>query len=97
MVLTNGVHKVSALYKTGVKETPCLIRSVNSFEEIGLNPWGWFRSQFFSACQRPALVIDFLNPKNAVPLRKRSMYQILQIATNVGMINVPALSGNTRA
>jgi hypothetical protein len=38
LVLTNGVHKVCALHKLGQQFCPALLRTVNSFEELGLAP-----------------------------------------------------------
>jgi hypothetical protein len=90
LVLTNGVHKVCALYKIGYKKCICIFRSAHDLTELGLNP---LQTTFFRhfESQRPALVTDFLNPLTAAPVKMRSMYQILQVSVTTGTITVPAL------
>ena len=92
LLLTNGVHKVCALYKLGMREVPCVYRTAHSLEEAGFNPrnTSLFRDPIFRG-ERSALVIDFLNPDTAVPLRMRSMYQVLQVSISVGQLQIPAL------
>jgi hypothetical protein len=75
LFLSNGVHKVCALYQTGFKK----IQSTSLF-----------RPQVFES-QRPALTTDFVNPDTAVALKMRSTYQILQVSVGVGTLSVPAL------
>jgi hypothetical protein len=98
LVLTNGVHKVCALYRKGFTHCPVLLRAAHNLEEAGMNPRGTslFRQPIFDG-SRPALVTDFLNPQTAAPLMMRSMYQVLQVAVNVGMLSVPALPEATRS
>ena len=91
LFLVNGVHKVCALWKMGYTHTPCVFRTVQTFDETGMqrNITLLLPPIFESA--RPALVIDFLDPILAVPLTMRSMYQVLQVSVGVGMMRVPAL------
>jgi hypothetical protein len=89
-ILTNGVHKVCALFMAGFRSVPCLLRVVNTFEEMGLEQWGWFRPQTIGIA-RQAAVTDFLGPDTAIELRRRSTYQTLFITINVVRLDVPAL------
>jgi len=93
LILSNGVHKVCAMYWAGFTLCPCVFRTVNRFEETGLMPWGAFRNETIAASERLAMVTDFLNPEVAVPLKMGSTYQIMQIAVNVGQMSVPAPIG----
>ena len=97
LVLTNGVHKVCALYTTGFKTCFCLIRTAANLQEAGLNPQltTLFRDALFRSA-RPALVRDFLDPRVAASLHLRSMYQIMQVSINVGIFQVPALPIHTK-
>src|SRR3989442_12447346 len=52
LILTNGVHKVCALYRAGLREVPCLMRTVQTFEQIGLTEWGSFRPQTIHAARQ---------------------------------------------
>jgi len=92
LLLVNGVHKVCALMKMGYENCMCVVRSAHNLAEVGLNPQqsSLFREPVFQS-QRPALVADFLNPLTAAPLRMRAMFQVLQVATTVGTITVPAM------
>jgi hypothetical protein len=92
LVLVNGVHKVCALYGLGLKTCFCALRVVTRLEETGLNLQATtlYRDEVFKS-RRPALVTDFMNSNIAVPLRMKSMYQVMQISINVGHIRVPAL------
>ena len=92
LFLTNGVHKVCALNKLGYSHCICVLRKANQVAELGIDPHGTslLRDQVFLS-PRPALVSDFLNPLAAAPLKMRPMYQCLQVAVSVGMIQVPAL------
>lgn len=90
LLLTNGVHKVCALYKKGYSRCVCLLRTAARLEEAGFQPnstslFNWIGQP------RPALVTDFLNPIAGASLRMRPMYQVLQVQVNVGTISVPAL------
>jgi hypothetical protein len=69
-----------------------LARQVSGLEEAGLNPQSTslYRDAVLKS-QRPALVVDFLNPMTAIPLRMKSMYQVMQVAINAGCVRVPAL------
>jgi hypothetical protein len=89
-ILTNGVHKVCALYMAGFRYVPCLFRVVNTFDEMYLPQWGWFRSQTIGIA-RQAGVTDLLCIDTAIELRRRSTYQTLLITINVMALNVPAL------
>lgn len=93
LLLSNGVHKVCAMYRAGFTHCPCVFRTVNRFEEVGLMPWGVFRNETIAGSERLAMVTDFLNPEVAVPLKMGSTYQIMQIAVNVGQMSVPAPIG----
>lgn len=92
LVLTNGVHKVCALYSRGYRECICVYRTAGDAGEAGLDPrsTSLFRDSVFKS-PRPALVTDFLNPETGAPLRMRSMYQVLQVSVGVATISVPAL------
>jgi len=92
LLLSNGVHKVCALHQMGYTETPCVYRKAHNLAEAGINlqSTSLFRDPIFKS-QRPAIVTDFLNPQIGVPLRMRSMYQILQVSVGVGTHSVPAL------
>jgi hypothetical protein len=92
LVLVNGVHKVCALYALGLRTCFCALRVVTRLEESGLNfqATSLYRDEVFKS-MRPALVTDFMNPSVAVPLRMKSMYQVMQVSINVGQIRVPAL------
>ncbi len=92
LFLSNGVHKVCALYQTGFKKIPALYRKAHNLAEIGMNPQSTslFRPQVFES-QRPALTTDFVNPDTVVALKMRSTYQILQVSVGVGTLSVPAL------
>jgi hypothetical protein len=92
LFLSNGVHKVCALHQMGFSRIPCVYRTAHNLAEAGINPQSTslFRQPIFDS-QRPAVVTDFLNPKAAVPLKMRSMYQILQVTVGVGTLTVPAL------
>jgi hypothetical protein len=92
LILVNGVHKVCALYALGLKTCFCALRVVARLEETGLNlqATSLYRDEVFKTT-RPALVTDFMDSNIAVPLRMRSMYQVMQVAINVGQIRVPAL------
>jgi len=90
-LLTNGVHKVCALYKAGFTHCYCVSRPVHDLAETGLNvQTSLFRDPIFKS-PRPATVVDFLNSATAAPLYMRSMYQILQVAVTVGRMTAPAL------
>lgn len=89
-ILTNGVHKVCALYMAGFRTVPCLLRVVNTFEEMGLEQWGWFRPQTIGIA-RQATVTDLLSPDTTIKLRRRSTYQTLFITINVVTLDVPAV------
>jgi hypothetical protein len=93
LILSNGVHKVCAMHTAGFTHCPCVFRTVNRFEEIGIMPWGTFRSETIAGGERLAMVTDLLNPEVAVPLKMDSTYQIMQIAVNVGQMSVPAPIG----
>ncbi len=93
LLLSNGVHKVCAMYRAGFTHCPCVFRTVNRFEETGLIPWSSFRTETIASSDRLAMVTDFLNPEVAVPLKMGSTYQIMQIAVNVGQMSVPAPIG----
>ena len=92
LFLTNGVHKVCALYKMGFTRVPCVVRTVHSLEETGIarGSISLFSSHIFEG-PRPALVKDFLDPNVAVPINMRSTYQILQVTVSSGATTVPAL------
>ncbi len=91
LLLTNGVHKVCALYKAGFTHCYCVAREVHNLSETGLNTQtSLFRDPIFTG-PRPASVVDFLNSTTAVPLYIRSMFQILQVAVTTGTMTVPAL------
>lgn len=92
LVLVNGVHKVLSLYALGLKTCFCAFRVVSRLEETGLNLQATtlYRDEVFKST-RPALVTDFMNSNTAVPLRMKSMYQVMQVSINVGQIRVPAL------
>jgi hypothetical protein len=92
LVLTNGVHKVCALYSKGLKTCYCVIRVASNLQEGGLNlqATSLYRDAVFRSA-RPAAVVDFLNPKLAGSLHLRSMYQIMQVGLSVGIFQVPAL------
>lgn len=96
LLVTNGVHRVCALYSRGLRQIPCLYRQIHNLEEAGLNARSTtlFRDQLFLS-PRPALVTDLLNHDAAVPLRMRSMYQVLQVVVNVGTLTVPAIPPGT--
>lgn len=91
LLLTNGVHKVCALYKAGFTHCYCLVREVHDISETGLNTQStMFRAPVFTSA-RPALVIDLINSSTAATLYIRSMYQILQVTINAGTMTIPAL------
>jgi hypothetical protein len=91
LLLTNGVHRVCALSLRGFDSVPCLLRNVSRMEETGLRlQTSLFRPELLSG-SRPALVLDFLNEKVAVPLWMRSMYHILRIGIGVEPIQIPAI------
>jgi hypothetical protein len=92
LLLTNGVHKVCALYLTGHRSVPCLLRRVGRIEETGLNVQSsLFRPELVGG-PRPAQVIDFLNPQVATPVRVRSMSHVVRVATMVETIRIPTIS-----
>jgi hypothetical protein len=93
LLLSNGVHKVCAMYRAGFTHCPCVFRTVNRFEETGLIPWGAFQNETIAGGGRLAMVTDLLNPQVAVPLKMGSSYQIMQITVNVGEMSVPAPIG----
>lgn len=92
LLLTNGVHKVCAFYKRGFRQVPCVWRSISRIEESGLNLQGTtlFRPELFNSA-RPAQVVDFLNERVAVPLKMRSMYQVMRIALMLDVGNIPSV------
>lgn len=90
LILTNGAHKVCAMYMAGFRFVPCLLRVVNTFEEMGLEPWGWFRPQTIGTA-RQAAVTDFLSPGVAIEMSRRSTYQTLFITINTLTLDVPAV------
>jgi len=92
LLLTNGVHKVSALYRMGFREVPCVFRTVHSLEAAGLNPKSstLFSDPIFNS-DKPAQVKHFWDLELATPLNMRSTYQVLQVSVGVGTLRVPAL------
>jgi hypothetical protein len=96
LLLTNGVHKVCALYKAGYRECVCLFRKVQTVRDAGFDTnSSTLFSQYTSA--RPPLVIDLLDVKLASELRMRPLYQVLQVSINVGTTFVPALPDRMNA
>lgn len=92
LVLINGVHKVSAMYKMGFTKTPCVFRTAHNLEDAGIDPKRTtLLSEPIFESRRPALIKDFLDPNLAVPLKMRSMFQIMQVTIGIGVANVPAL------
>jgi hypothetical protein len=89
LMLTNGVHKVCALYKNGFTHVPCLLRSVARIEECGLNLQTSLLRPELLGGTRPAQVIDFFDDRVAVSVRLRSMYQVLRIGIAIEAIDVP--------
>ncbi len=94
LFLVNGVHKVCALHKHGLTRVPCIYRSASRLEEAGFNPLltSLFRPDLFDG-PRPARVLDFLNNNIAVPLKIRSMYQVLRIVVIVEPFTIPSVLG----
>ncbi|MGH7259664.1 MAG: hypothetical protein ACREI9_03150 [Nitrospiraceae bacterium] len=92
LLLTNGVHKVSALCRMGLRKVPCVFRTVHNLEAAGLNPKATtlFSDPIFNS-DKPALVKYFWDSELATPLNMRSTYQILQVSVGVGVLRVPAL------
>lgn len=92
LLLTNGVHKVCALFKRGYKRVPCVFRVAGNIQEAGLNPQltSMFRPDLLNSA-RPAQVVDFLNDAVAVPLKMRSLYQVLKVGVGVELSAVPAV------
>jgi hypothetical protein len=91
LMLTNGVHRVCALYFRGHARVPCLIRRVSRIEETGLNlQTTLFRPELLNG-PRPAEVADFFDTRVAVPLKMRSMYHVLRIGIGIEAMTVPAI------
>jgi hypothetical protein len=93
LVLVNGVHKVLALHSHGHDRVPCVWRRVHDLGETGLNlQTSLFMDQTFKG-PRPALVLDLLDNRVAVPLLMRSMYQVMMLSIGLEAFQVPALQG----
>ncbi len=93
LVLVNGVHKVLALFRHGYTKVPCVWRHVHNLAETGLNlQTTLFADQTFKT-PRPALVLDLLNDKVAVPLLSRSMYQVMRLTISMDSFQVPVVEG----
>lgn len=91
LILTNGVHKVCALYKAGFTYCYCVARPVDNLAETGLvTQTSLFRDSLFRS-NRPGLVVDFVGSATAAAVYMRSAYQVLQVVVNVATITVPAL------
>ena len=91
LLLLNGVHKVLALLRRGYSTVPCLWKQVHSLEHAGLNvQTSLFADQTFKG-ERPALVIDFLNPAVAVSLTKRTTYQVMRVQVGLNVSIVPSI------
>ena len=91
LLLVNGVHKVLALHQRGFNDIPCLWRRIHNLVETGLVlRTSLFAEQTFNS-PRPAMVLDFLDPNLAVPLKVRSQYQVLRLSINAEMFQVPAV------
>jgi hypothetical protein len=91
LFLSNGVHKVCALYQMGFREIPALCRKAHNLAEARMDPQSTslFRPQVFESA-RPALVTDLMNPDTAVTLKMRSTYQILQVSVGIWTLGIPA-------
>jgi hypothetical protein len=93
LLLTNGVHRVCALYLHGHASVPCLLRKVARVEETGVNlQTTLFRPDLIGGT-RPAQVIDFFHEEVAIPLKMRSTHHVLRVAIGTEMMRVPAVSG----
>jgi hypothetical protein len=92
LLLMNGVHKVCAMAKSGHLIVPCLLRNISRIEESGLMlQTSLFRPDLLESA-RPAQVIDFLSNGVAIPLRLRSMHQMLRVGIGVDVATIPAIS-----
>jgi hypothetical protein len=92
LLLTNGVHKVCALFLRGYTHVPCVLRRISRIEESGLNLQTTLLRPELLGGARPAQVVDFLNEDVAVSVLMRSMHQVLTVGIGIGTLQVPAVS-----
>src|ERR1700688_105708 len=92
LLLTNGVHKVCALFLRGHTHVPCVLRRISRIEESGLNLQTTLLRPELLGGARPAQVVDFLNENVAVSVLMRSMHQVLTVGIGIGTLQVPAVS-----
>lgn len=93
LVLTNGVHRVLALYQLGVREIPCLWDSIAHESGLGFdNPTTQLIfHQLSHGHTRPALVTDYLNNQIAAPVSLKSMGLVLRMTVNSELFTIPAI------
>jgi len=80
LLLLNGVHHVLALLKKGRAESPALIRTASTIDELGLQKTTLFNHL---GSFRPALVRDFLDPV-AIPVLRRQTAVATTVASQIG-------------
>jgi hypothetical protein len=90
LYITNGVHHLLALKKLGRTEAFCLIRTVGSFDQLGMNfqDPGMFKVAEVTSA-RPPLLRDYLDDQVASAVSVRALDQFMRIAVNADAGVVP--------
>ena len=91
LLLVNGVHKVCGLALAGYIDVPCVFREAPTFADTGIGQNDPIMTRLLGR-DRPARVLDFVDPDAGAPFRKQSTYHVMQVVLQQGMLTPPALA-----
>jgi len=89
IVLSNGFHRLVALRSHGVKSAPVVVQHVNNVE-LELPPAiAGLPSHYLVSTPKPAMLMDFLNPRFVREVHIKSRDRSVQIQWNINQVDIP--------